>query len=75
MLTKVKHKIESGLVPAVLPADLDKVDNVLVVEQLQDSDFPKSSDGESFFFIFHQHFLQRYNFTPVCSTSCLKRKI
>ena len=33
MLAEVEHEIELGLVPAVLPADLDQVDDVLVVEE------------------------------------------
>ena len=57
VLTEVEHKIESCFVPTVLPADLDEVDNVLVVQQLQDPYLPQSSDREAFFFVFHQHFL------------------
>ena len=54
-------------------ANLNEIDNVLVSEQLQDSDLPKngcfekeeniwkepeSRDWKSLFLIFHQHFLQ-----------------
>ena len=56
VLGKVEHEIECGLVPAVLPADLDEVDNVLMVEQLEDPDHPESIDKEAFLLIFDQNF-------------------
>ena len=74
VLGEVEHEIECGLVPAVLPADLDEVDDVLMVEQLEDPDLPESSDRKAFLLIFHQNFLQSHNLTAVCSTSCLEKK-
>ena len=32
MLTELKHQVEGGLVPGVLPADLDQVNKILLVE-------------------------------------------
>lgn len=55
------YQIESSFVPVVLPANLDEVDNVLVVEQLQDPYFSERSDGEALFLIVHQDLLQRYD--------------
>ena len=36
--------------PAVLPADLDQVDNVLVVEQLKNPDLSEGSNRKSLLF-------------------------
>lgn len=50
------NKIESGLVPTVLSADHNEVDDVLKVEQLEDPDHPESIDKEAFLLIFDQNF-------------------
>ena len=56
VLAEVEHKIESALVPAVLPADHNEVDDVFKVEQLEDPDHPESIDKEAFLLIFDQNF-------------------
>ena len=73
VLAEVEHEIECGLVPAVLPADLDEVDDVLMVEQLEDPDLPESSDRKAFLLIFHQNFLQSHNLTAVSSILGLEK--
>ena len=74
VLAEVEHKKECGLVPAVLPANLDEVDDVLMVEQLEDPDLPESSDRKAFLLIFHQNFLQSHNLTAVFSTLGLEKR-
>ena len=45
VLGEVEHEVEGGLVAAVRPADLDQVDDVVVVEELEDADLP-AAEGE-----------------------------
>lgn len=40
VFAEVKDQVESGFVPVVCSADLDQIDNVVVVQQLENSYLP-----------------------------------
>ena len=72
MLAEDKHKIERGIVPSVLPTDLNEVDHILMVKQLEDPDLPQSSEKKNSYSDVPQKLLQSHNFTAVCSTHDLE---